>query len=105
VTHSKTRPKECHKTDKLDIKARLEKRTFHVPCSRDAEALALEVAVDQGLTIEFPILYREDLAELFRYLAAGDIAPAVSDRFPLKEAARAHERVATKSSREKAVLV
>ena len=76
-----------------------------MPCSRDAEALALEVAVDQGLTIEFPIVYREDLAELFRYLAAGDIAPAVSDRFPLKEAARAHERVATKSSRGKAVLV
>ena len=30
VTHAKTRPTECHKTDKLDIKARLEKRTFRL---------------------------------------------------------------------------
>jgi NADPH2:quinone reductase len=37
--------------------------------------------------------YRETLAELLDLLAAGKIKPVVAERFPLVEAARAHERI------------
>jgi NADPH:quinone reductase-like Zn-dependent oxidoreductase len=35
--------------------------------------------------------YRETLAELLDLLAAGQLKPAVAERIPLAEAARAHE--------------
>ena len=40
-----------------------------------------------------PDWYRETLAELLDLVATGRIKPVVSERFPLPEAARAHELI------------
>jgi NADPH:quinone reductase-like Zn-dependent oxidoreductase len=49
--------------------------------------------------------YRETLAELLELLAAGKIKPVVAERFPLAEAARAHELLERGGYAGKLVLV
>jgi NADPH:quinone reductase-like Zn-dependent oxidoreductase len=49
--------------------------------------------------------YRETLAELLDFLAAGKIKPVVAERIPLAEAARAHERLERGRYAGKVVLV
>lgn len=49
--------------------------------------------------------YRETLAELLEYLAAGKIKPVVAERIPLLEAARAHELLERGGHAGKAVLL
>jgi NADPH2:quinone reductase len=52
-----------------------------------------------------PGWYRETLTELLDSLAAGRLKPVVADRFPLAEAARAHERLERGGYAGKLVLV
>jgi NADPH:quinone reductase-like Zn-dependent oxidoreductase len=52
-----------------------------------------------------PDWYRETLAELLDLLAAGEIKPVVAERFPLAEAARAHELLERGGYAGKVVLV
>ena len=52
-----------------------------------------------------PDWYRETLAELLGLLAAGEIQPAVAERIPLLEAARAHELLERGGYAGKVVLV
>jgi NADPH:quinone reductase-like Zn-dependent oxidoreductase len=49
--------------------------------------------------------YRETLSELLDSLAAGRIKPVVAERFPLAEAARAHELLERGGHAGKVVLV
>jgi NADPH:quinone reductase-like Zn-dependent oxidoreductase len=49
--------------------------------------------------------YRETLTELFDLLAAGRVKPVVTERTPLVEAARAHERLERGGHAGKVVLV
>jgi NADPH:quinone reductase-like Zn-dependent oxidoreductase len=49
--------------------------------------------------------YRDTLAKLLDLLAAGELQPAVAERVPLAEAARAHERMEKGSYGGKFVLV
>lgn len=49
--------------------------------------------------------YRETLAELLDYLAAGKISPLVAERLPLVEAARAHEQIEAGRYTGKIVLI
>jgi NADPH:quinone reductase len=49
--------------------------------------------------------YRETLALLLDYLAAGKIKPVIADRIPLVEAARAHELLEYRSHAGKVVLI
>ena len=51
------------------------------------------------------VWYRETLAELLDLLAAGKIRPVVAERFPLVEAARAHELLESGGYGGKVVLV
>jgi len=48
--------------------------------------------------------FRDDLAQLFGLLSEGRIRPLVAERFPLTEARRAHELLATGSTTGKLVL-
>lgn len=49
--------------------------------------------------------YRESLAELLEWAAAGTIKPLVAERFPLMEAARAHEQLERGGHAGKVVLM
>jgi NADPH:quinone reductase-like Zn-dependent oxidoreductase len=52
-----------------------------------------------------PGWYHETLTELLNLLAAGTIQPVVAERFPLAEAARAHELLERGGYGGKVVLV
>jgi NADPH2:quinone reductase len=51
-----------------------------------------------------PIWFRQDLEKLLALLSEGQIRPVVADRFPLSEAARAHETLAAGSTVGKLIL-
>jgi NADPH:quinone reductase-like Zn-dependent oxidoreductase len=52
-----------------------------------------------------PGWYRETLTELLNWLADGQIKPVVAERYPLAEAARAHEMLERGGYAGKVVLV
>jgi NADPH2:quinone reductase len=58
----------------------------------------------QMLKRRHPGWFRDDLTQLLGLLSEGRIHPVVAERFPLTEARRAHELLATGSTTGKLVL-